>query len=125
MGAFSRFSVFGFRFLVFGFLRALAHCSICSAVLIKAILVLHHYFRIPLPFKSALLYIQDLRGVICFKLAALTITMVFLAEETIPVPTKDILSWIFDDAPYDQHKPVCDAPTAVSNRQLNIYPDLC
>ena len=31
--AFGGFSVFGFRFLVFGFLRALAHCSICSAVL--------------------------------------------------------------------------------------------
>ena len=32
--------------------------------------------------------------------------MVFLAEETIPVPAKDIVSWIFDDVPYDQDQPV-------------------
>ena len=50
--------------------------------------------------------------------------MVFLAKETIPVPTKDILSWIFDDAPYDQHKPVCDAQEWYPINQLNIYPDL-
>ena len=47
------------------------------------------------------------------KLAAFAIKMVFLAKESIPVPTKDILSWIFDDVPYDQHKPVCDAPIPV------------
>ena len=49
------------------------------------------------------------------KLAAFAITMVFLAKETIPVPTKDILSWIFDDVPYDPNKPVCDAPIPASN----------
>lgn len=32
--------------------------------------------------------------------------MVFLAEQTVPVPTKDIISWIFDDLSYDGDKPV-------------------
>lgn len=32
--------------------------------------------------------------------------MVFLAEQTIPIPTKDINSWIFDDVSYDPNKPV-------------------
>ena len=32
--------------------------------------------------------------------------MVFLAEKIVPVPTQDILSWIFDEIPYDQDKPV-------------------
>lgn len=30
----------------------------------------------------------------------------FKAEKNIPIPTKDILSWIFDDQRYDQNKPV-------------------
>jgi hypothetical protein len=30
----------------------------------------------------------------------------FPAEETIPIPTKDILSWLFDDQEYDPDKPV-------------------
>ena len=32
--------------------------------------------------------------------------MVFLAEQNIPIPTKDINSWIFDDVLYDRKKPV-------------------
>lgn len=32
--------------------------------------------------------------------------MVFLADSTVPVPTKDINSWIFDDVPYDLNRPV-------------------
>ncbi len=32
--------------------------------------------------------------------------MVFLSEQTIPVPTKDLVSWIFDELPYDADKPV-------------------
>lgn len=32
--------------------------------------------------------------------------MVFLAERTIPVPEKDLISWIFDEVPYDQDQPV-------------------
>lgn len=28
--------------------------------------------------------------------------MVFLAEKTVDIPTKDLLSWIFDNIPYDQ-----------------------
>ena len=32
--------------------------------------------------------------------------MVFLAERTIPLPEKDILSWIFDEVPYNQDQPV-------------------
>ena len=55
------------------------------------------------------------------KLAA-AITMVFLAKETIPVPTKDILSWIFDDVPYNQHKPVCDAPKTIFNKAAKYLP---
>lgn len=32
--------------------------------------------------------------------------MVFLAEQTLPIPEKDILSWIFDEVPYNQDQPV-------------------
>lgn len=32
--------------------------------------------------------------------------MVFLAEQTIPVPQTDLISWIFDEVPYDQDKPI-------------------
>ncbi len=32
--------------------------------------------------------------------------MVFLAEQTISVPHKDLISWIFDEVPYDQDQPV-------------------
>lgn len=32
--------------------------------------------------------------------------MPFLAETTVPIPTQDILSWIFDEPKYDLDKPV-------------------
>jgi hypothetical protein len=32
---------------------------------------------------------------------------IFKPERTIPTPTKDTLSWIFDDPHYDQDEPVC------------------
>ena len=32
--------------------------------------------------------------------------MVFLAEQTIPIPQKDINSWIFDEVSYDQGQAV-------------------
>lgn len=32
--------------------------------------------------------------------------MHFKAEGSIPIPTKDVISWIFDDVPYDQDMPV-------------------
>lgn len=32
--------------------------------------------------------------------------MVFLAEQILPIPEKDILSWIFDEVPYNQDQPV-------------------
>lgn len=32
--------------------------------------------------------------------------MVFLAERTVAIPTKDILSWTFDQVPYDIDEPV-------------------
>ena len=32
--------------------------------------------------------------------------MVFLSEHTVPVPEKDLVSWIFDHVPYDQDQPV-------------------
>ncbi|KAL8823903.1 MAG: hypothetical protein Q9191_005461 [Dirinaria sp. TL-2023a] len=32
--------------------------------------------------------------------------MVFLAEQHIPIPTKDILSWTFDNVPYDRDEPI-------------------
>lgn len=35
-----------------------------------------------------------------------TLAMVWLAEETVPIPAKDILSWMFDDVPYDPDEPV-------------------
>ena len=82
-------------------------------------LIFHHCTHIHLPL------ILIVQRALVSKLTLLAIVMVFLAQETIPVPTQDILSWIFDDVPYDQHKPVCDAPIPVSNRQLNLYIDIC
>jgi hypothetical protein len=32
--------------------------------------------------------------------------MVFKAERTIAIPTKDLLSWTFDDNKFDQDEPV-------------------
>jgi hypothetical protein len=32
--------------------------------------------------------------------------MPFLAETILPIPNKDILSWIFDEPQYDEDKPV-------------------
>ena len=36
--------------------------------------------------------------------------MPFLAEEHIDIPSRDLLSWIFDEQPYDEEKPVCVQP---------------
>jgi 4-coumarate--CoA ligase len=38
--------------------------------------------------------------------------MPFLAQEKQHIPTKDLISWIFDDQTYDQDKPVCGAQFA-------------
>ena len=47
--------------------------------------------------------------------------MVFLAEQTIPVPPKDIVSWIFDEVPYDQDQPVSNHTfRTLSTKGLNI-----
>ena len=32
--------------------------------------------------------------------------MVFLAEHKVPVPEKDLVSWIFDHVPYNEDQPV-------------------
>ena len=40
--------------------------------------------------------------------------MVFLAEQTIPVPHKDINSWIFDEVSYDQDQPVSNPTPSIS-----------
>lgn len=32
--------------------------------------------------------------------------MVFLADQVLPIPEKDLISWIFDEVPYDQDLPV-------------------
>jgi len=32
--------------------------------------------------------------------------MPFLAQEHLPIPNKDILSWIFDEQAFDQDQPV-------------------
>jgi hypothetical protein len=37
--------------------------------------------------------------------------MPFLAKENVPIPTKDLLSWAFDDLAYDWDKPVSYATT--------------
>jgi hypothetical protein len=36
--------------------------------------------------------------------------MVFLATEHRDLPTKDLLSWIFDEPSYDPNKPVLSPP---------------
>jgi hypothetical protein len=43
--------------------------------------------------------------------------MVFLAEKKVTIPTKDLLSWIFDDVPYDQHEPV----SFLSNKATEMF----
>ena len=43
--------------------------------------------------------------------------MVFLAEQTLPIPQKDINSWIFDEVPYDQDQAVSDPTSPVSGIQ--------
>ena len=40
--------------------------------------------------------------------------MVYLATETQPLPTKDLLSWIFDEKRYDQ-----EIPVAISKLLIN------
>lgn len=42
------------------------------------------------------------------------INMVFLAEETIPIPQKDINSWIFDEVSYDENQAVSKPTPSVS-----------
>jgi hypothetical protein len=32
--------------------------------------------------------------------------MPFLAEKHVPIPNKDLLSWMFDEPQFDQDKPV-------------------
>lgn len=68
---------------------------------------------------SIIIHSSSIYRALVSKLALLAIIMVFLAQETIPVPTKDILSWIFDDVPYDEHKPVRGASIPASDGQLN------
>ena len=43
--------------------------------------------------------------------------MVFLAEQTIPVPQKDISSWIFDEVSYDQDQIVSDLTPSINGIQ--------
>ncbi|KAL8788489.1 MAG: hypothetical protein Q9195_007266 [Heterodermia aff. obscurata] len=47
--------------------------------------------------------------------------MVFFAEKNIPIPPTDILSWIFDQVPYDIDEPIlldaADPNRSISNRQ--------
>ncbi|KAL2399759.1 Phenylacetyl-CoA ligase epaB [Exophiala dermatitidis] len=47
--------------------------------------------------------------------------MPFLAQERVPIPNKDILSWTFDEQHYDQDKPVyldaLDPSRSISSRQ--------
>ena len=56
--------------------------------------------------------------------------MVFLAEEILPVPGKDTLSWVFDDLSYDPDKPVslilaiCPGAFAELQRSMWMLQDL-
>ncbi len=34
----------------------------------------------------------------------------FMPEKIVALPTKDLVSWLFEDQKYDQDLPVCDAP---------------
>ena len=47
--------------------------------------------------------------------------MPFLAKEHLPLPNKDLLSWIFDDIKYDWEKPLyidaADPGNSISARQ--------
>ncbi|CCD54855.1 similar to 4-coumarate-CoA ligase [Botrytis cinerea T4] len=50
--------------------------------------------------------------------------MVFLAEKTVDIPTKDLLSWIFDNIPYDQDAMIyidaADPSRSISASQARI-----
>jgi hypothetical protein len=44
--------------------------------------------------------------------------MPFLAERKLPIPTKDLLSWTFDEPTYDVDKPVSQGDFTVGTRKL-------
>ena len=50
--------------------------------------------------------------------------MVFLAEKILPIPPADILSWIFDQVPYDIDEPVLLEPPSceLSSSQMTDSP---
>ena len=55
--------------------------------------------------------------------------MIFEAERQLPLPTTDLLSWIFDNPTYDQDKPVSVAKIAVARSaeqadSIPLFPDL-
>ena len=48
--------------------------------------------------------------------------MPFLAEERFPIPTTDLLTWMFDHcAPYDQDKPVCGSSLVYTVFYISLY----
>ena len=51
----------------------------------------------------------------------------FAAERHVPVPTKDLLSWTFDDPPFDQDEPVLlnfrNLHVIIANIFFQIYID--
>ena len=48
--------------------------------------------------------------------------MVFLAEETIPIPGKDINSWIFDEVSYDENQTVSNSTPSVRGiRDFHVF----
>ena len=47
--------------------------------------------------------------------------MVFLAEQTLPIPHKDINSWVFDEVSYNENQTVSDLTPSISgNKQMNV-----
>ena len=47
--------------------------------------------------------------------------MVFLAEQTIPIPEKDINSWIFDEVSYEENQAVSSPTPSVNEREISMW----
>lgn len=73
---------------------------------------IHHLLRLKLAASSSSLFNKAIESdsLVSGQLSASTSqhSMIFEPAERVLLPTKDLLSYIFDDPPYDQDQPVSD-----------------
>ena len=100
--------------------RIISTCPLCECIKVAwtdpdnlAVLVYIYYSNLQIP----LFHFIISQPLIQWHKLARDKAMVFLAEKTVPVPNKDIISWIFDEVPYHQDQPVSvhASPTSSAN----------